>query len=149
MSALLDTLLTAAQRSECATHEAPHGIRHDRMGIAARYLAGATHHDAADRIRYLEMAVRHLGRELETVTGLNAERSPDTSISRLPLGMTTVPVEWSFHNGEVSVEAALLGGQWVDISEGWCSEKQLEQWAEALRREMNPERGRQMPEVLA
>lgn len=153
MSASLETLLTPEQRAECAKHDAAQAIqaatvRHDRMGIAARYLAGATHPDAADRIRYLEMSVLHLGRELETVTGLNAEPSPGTSISRLPMGMTTVPVEWSFHNGEVSIDAAFVNGQWTDpVPDGWCSSEQAERWCEALRREMNPERGRHIPEV--
>lgn len=136
MSALLDSVLDAARMAECAKHEPPPR----RQTLEECWLVGIT--DETARLR-----IRQLCREYELLRG-HVIPEPGCNVSLLPMGSAQVAVEWSLHNGEVCIESAAINGQQLDPArDGWCSDAQLERWAEAIRREINPERGRHMPEL--
>ncbi|MBQ1761919.1 MAG: hypothetical protein IIZ92_03345 [Aquincola sp.] len=141
MTTLRAILAETRHEADCATGRPP-VVSHRMAGIADRYLASATHPDHKDRMRYMAGVIRCLGRELETLLGVNADaHDPDSRIDEMDMGEAKVLVEWTRSepeadtgiSGEPVIESAFINGRWVDVVD-FASGDQIQRWADEAKR---------------
>ena len=147
MTTLRMLLAQTRHEADCATAKPPI-LSHREPGIAERYLSGATHPNHLARIEYLCGVVRLLGRELESLSGINVEpHDAESRIDVMDMGATKVRVEWSFTVAEPGngieggpvIESVYLNGAWVDPVD-CISESQMQAWADEASRILARER---------
>lgn len=106
------------------------------------YTALVREAELTKQVKALQLELRMLQRELDTLTGDNAKPSPGHRIFRSPLGESSVLIEYDFgtedDGRDSSYLCVLVNGRWIDAEDEFADHV-VERWREEADAHMKSE----------
>lgn len=136
MSATLTTALQSVRGPGCFEGSTGVAAYAPRRSIYERYFPAGLSLDEVRR------SAAHICRELEIQRGDRLEPAVGCRIDPMPMGLSRVPVEWSYTQAEPCngieggpvIEAVFVGGMWVPDIADHFSDRQIQEWADEAKR---------------